>query len=60
MDKFLTPADVAEVLSVKVSQVMALINAGDLPSIQVGGRKMHRIDPAELEAYIASGMKPGR
>jgi len=50
--RFLTPAEVAEVLNVKVPQVMALIAGGDLISIQIGGRGVHRIEDVELEAYI--------
>lgn len=50
--KFLSPADVAEILGVKVSQVMALLAAGELIGIQVGGRGVWRIEDVELDAYI--------
>jgi excisionase family DNA binding protein len=50
--RFLSPADVAETLNITVSQVMALIASGDLVSVQIGGRKVHRIEVSELEAYI--------
>lgn len=50
--RFLTPADVAEVLNVTVRQVRALLNTGDLRGIQVGGRNMWRVEVVELEDYI--------
>ncbi|HSV39464.1 MAG TPA: helix-turn-helix domain-containing protein [Nocardioidaceae bacterium] len=51
--RFLTPADVAEVLNTSVAQVMALIHKGDLEYIQIGGRKQYRIENVDVEAYIA-------
>ena len=50
--RFLTPADVAEVLNTSVAQVMALINSGELLSIQIGGRRQHRVEADQLEDYI--------
>lgn len=50
--KFLSPAEVAEILGVKVSQVMAILAAGELMGIQVGGRGVWRIEDVELDAYI--------
>lgn len=50
--RFLTIADVAEQLSVSVSQVRALIKSGELPAIQVGGRHQWRIEVSVLEKYI--------
>lgn len=50
--RFLTIADVAEQLSVSVSQVRALIKNGELPAIQVGGRNQWRIEVTVLEEYI--------
>lgn len=51
--RFLTLADVAEVLNVTVRQVYALVRAGDLRGIQVGGRGQWRIEAVELEDYIS-------
>lgn len=51
--RFLTLPDVAEVLNVTVRQVRALVHAGDLRGIQVGGRGAWRIESTELEDYIA-------
>lgn len=51
--RFLTLADVAEVLNVTVRQVYALVRGGDLRGIQIGGRGQWRIENSELEDYIA-------
>lgn len=51
--RFLTLADVAEVLNVTVRQAYALVRTGDLRGIQVGGRGQWRIESVELEDYIA-------
>ncbi len=50
--RFLTLADVQEVLNVTAPQAYALVRSGDLPAIQVGGRGQWRIEATELEAYI--------
>jgi len=50
--RFLTLADVAEVLNVTVRQVYALVRTGDLRGIQIGGRGQWRIESVELEQYI--------
>ena len=51
--RFLTLTDVAEVLNVTVRQVYALVRAGDLRGIQIGGRGQWRIEDVELEGYIS-------
>ncbi len=51
--RFLTLADVAEVLNVTVRQVYALVRSGDLRGIQIGGRGQWRVEHVELEDYIA-------
>lgn len=50
--RFLTLADVAEILATSVAQVRALVQAGELRYIQIGGRQQYRIETAELEKYI--------
>lgn len=50
--RFLTLTDVAEVLATSVAQVRALVLAGDLRSIQIGGRQQYRVEAVELENYI--------
>jgi excisionase family DNA binding protein len=50
--RFLTLADVAEVLNISVAQVYALVRNRDLRSIKIGGRGQYRVEGSELEAYI--------
>lgn len=50
--RFLTITDVAEQLQISAQAVRALIRSGDLPAIQVGARKLWRIEDAALEDYI--------
>ena len=50
--RFLTVADAAEVLSVAPTDVVGLIETGELPAIRVGRPGAWRIERVELEAYI--------
>jgi len=50
--RFLTLADVTEVLNISSAQAYALVRSGELPAIQVGGRGQWRVEASELEAYI--------
>gem|GEM_PF-113486 len=50
--RFLTLADVTEVLNISSAQAYALVRSGDLPAIQVGGRGQWRVEESELDAYI--------
>ena len=50
--RFLTLADVAEILATSVAQVRALVQAKELRYIQIGGRQQYRIEAVELENYI--------
>jgi excisionase family DNA binding protein len=50
--RFLTLADVAEVLSTSSAQVYALVRRGDLVAIKIGGRGQWRVEATQLEAYI--------
>ena len=50
--RFLTLADVAEVLNVTSRQVYALVRSGDLRGIQIGGRGQWRVETVQLEDYI--------
>lgn len=51
--RFLALTEVAEVLSISMSQVYALVRRGDLPAIKVGGRGQWRVETSQLEKYIA-------
>ena len=50
--RFLTLADVAELLNVSASQAYALVRSGQLRGIKIGGRGQWRVEEAELERYI--------
>ncbi|GAB2876853.1 helix-turn-helix domain-containing protein [Nocardioides pacificus] len=50
--RFLTLADVAEILNTSSAQVYALVRRGDLPAIKIGGRGQWRVESAVLEQYI--------
>ena len=52
MPRFLTLADVAEVLNTSSAQVYALVRRGDLPAIKIGGRGQWRVEREQLEGYI--------
>ena len=53
--RFLTLADVAEILNISATQARALVRSGELPAIQVGGRGQWRVETAKLEEYITRG-----
>lgn len=51
-ERFLTLADVAEVLNISASQTYALVRSGELPAIKIGGRGQWRVEREKLEEYI--------
>ena len=52
-ERFLTLADVAEVLNISASQTYALVRNGELEAIKIGGRGQWRVERDKLEGYIA-------
>jgi excisionase family DNA binding protein len=50
----LTPPEVARLMRVRLSRVLALIQAGELPAVDVGAgaRRALRISRDELDAYL--------
>lgn len=50
--RFLSLADVCEVLQVPMPTVRALVRSGELRAIQVGGKGTWRVENSALEAYI--------
>lgn len=52
MRRFLTLADVEEILQINSSQAYALVRSGQLKAIRVGGRGVWRIESEKLEEYI--------
>ncbi len=55
--RFLTLADVAEVLNTSSAQVYALVRRGELQAIKIGGRGQWRVEATKLEEYIAEGYR---
>jgi excisionase family DNA binding protein len=51
--RFLTLADVAEILNISASQTYALVRSGELEAIKIGGRGQWRVERDKLESYIA-------
>ena len=51
--RFLTIADVAEVLNISATEVMSLVRTGELPGIHLGSIGQWRIDHEVLESFIA-------
>ncbi len=58
--RFLTLSDVAEILNLTPSASRALVNSGELPAIQVGGKRAWRIEESALEQYIQDQYKATR
>ncbi len=50
--RFLTLADVTEILNISAQQAYSLVKSGELPAIQIGGRGIWRVEASELERYI--------
>jgi excisionase family DNA binding protein len=55
--RFLTLADVAEVLNTSSAQVYALVRRRELRAIKIGGRGQWRVEASELEGYIERAYK---
>ena len=55
--RFLTLADVAEVLNTSSAQVYALVRRGELEALKIGGRGQWRVESSKLEEYIAQMYK---
>jgi excisionase family DNA binding protein len=50
--RFMLMSEVADELSVSLSQVYHMVRSGELPAIKVGGRGQWRIERDRLEQYI--------
>ncbi|NLE71868.1 MAG: helix-turn-helix domain-containing protein [Actinomycetales bacterium] len=56
MPRFLTLADVAEILNISMTQAYSLVKSGDLPALKIGGEGkggQWRVEADRLEEYIA-------
>lgn len=52
IQRFLTLADVAEILAISASQTYALVRNDELKAIKIGGRGQWRVEATALEEYI--------
>jgi excisionase family DNA binding protein len=50
--RFLSLADVQEMLNISAAQAYSLVRSGELPAIQVGPKKVWRVEATKLEEYI--------
>ena len=50
--RFLTLADVAEILNTSLAQVTALVHRQELRAMRIGGRGQYRVEVSELEDFI--------
>ncbi len=50
--RFISLEELAKELAISKRQATTLIDAGELPAIQIGGQGIWRIERAELEKYI--------
>lgn len=55
--RFITPTQAAEELNVKPNRIHAMIKAGELRAIQIGGRGVWRVGQQDLEDYIAEAYR---
>jgi len=51
--RFLTLADVAEILNVAPAQVYTLVRNGELSAIKIGARGQWRVEISALEDFIS-------
>jgi excisionase family DNA binding protein len=51
--KFLTLAEVVEQLNISPGKGYELVRSGELRAMQIGGRGQWRIDPADLDEFVA-------
>jgi excisionase family DNA binding protein len=58
--RFLTLADVAEVLNVSVTDVSQLVRNGELAGMRVGSGGAWRVDRAALESFIEAQHEEAR
>jgi excisionase family DNA binding protein len=60
LGRFLTIADVAEVLNISASQAYGLVRSGEVPAIKVGAAGHWRVERVVLESYIEAKYEENR
>mgnify|MGYP003087062623 FL=1 len=58
--RFLTLAEVAETLNITLSAARSLVNSGELPAIQLGVKRMWRVEESVLEEFIQTQYEHSR
>ncbi len=58
--RFLAPAQVAELLSIEVDEVIALVQDGQLRGSQLGAPPRWRVEEASLAEYLAERSEQSR
>lgn len=58
--RFLAPAQVAELLSIDVDEVIALVHAGHLRGAPLGAPARWRIEEPSIEEYLAAQTEEAR
>lgn len=58
--RFLTPAQVAELLSIEVDEVITLVHEGRLRGSQLGSPARWRVEEASLSEYLAEQSEESR
>jgi excisionase family DNA binding protein len=59
LGRFLTLADVAEILNVEIDHALGLVTTGELPAIRVGGAGW-RVERTVLEQFIVGQYEESR
>jgi excisionase family DNA binding protein len=60
LGRFLTLADIAEILNLSASQAYALVRSGELPAIKIGAGGHWRVERTVLESYIEAMYEESR
>lgn len=60
LGRFLALTDVADVLSLTASEVLALVRSGELPAIRLGSIGQWRVEQRVLESFIADKYEESR
>jgi excisionase family DNA binding protein len=59
-EEWLTVTDVAQILNIGMPQTYSLLRDGEIVGIQIGGRKIWRVQRKEVDAYIARELAKAR
>lgn len=60
LGRFLALTDVADMLSLTASEVLALVRSGELPAIRLGSIGQWRVEQRVLESFIADKYEESR